>query len=598
MRCAGALVAALVAVAGACPLGAAPLEGIPGSIATDSLLMPTETFVLTRDDLACYNVHTLDDVLRLLPGVVLWREGPPGSYGGFSIDARSSRGLNLLVNGVPVVDPYTLESMARFIPLSRLARVEVLYSGSPHYTCGSSSNGAVNVVLEEGGREAPATEVNFTYGGSKQRVRRAWFATPRAHIGGVLAYDEYLQDAAELYAASPSVKLGQYDMRAVLGELDIRSTEGDEIVVRLERFEDWYRGTALSASEELRSAGFGSEITYRRGGFSGSLRERGLTLTRAAGSMENLSSGASLRMARSLGPLAVRAFASAERSEFDNRLWGVTFDPSCSRVEGGALLGARIGSGVTVRGGAFGGDHDVVGRYGGAEFAVAREWSPRFTQSVMIARRVRIPSARELFQPLVAYTNEGLPDSTVGSRLLSPEITDEVSLGARAPHLTIDAFARNERSRIILVGKGQRIYRAEGSGSVAGARGRYAGTARLLGLDCSLAVGAEAFAKRSGVTSGIPSYRLTGELGISRGIFGGAERASLSLNSEVVGRRSWEGTELDAYHVHGIAASLTVMGARVSFEYRNVLDAEYETVPGYLMPRRYFLIGIFWELFD
>lgn len=577
---------------------AASAEPLPGSLASDSLLMSTEVFVLTRDELAQYNIHTLDDALRFLPGVLFWREGPHDSYGGFSIDGRSHYGFNLLVNGAPAVDPYTMESLARFIPLSRLRRIEVIYSGSPYLTGNLSSNGAINVVLEEGGREGPATEVNFTYGGSKRRVRRAWFATPRAHIGGVLAYDEYLQDAAELYAPIPAVKLGQYDMRSVLAELDIHSTAGDDVVVRLHRYEDWYVGTALASSEEIRSSGFSSEISYRRAGFAGSLRQQGLTLTREAGRMENLVLGAAGAWAGSLGSLGIRTFGSAERVVFDNRLWGVPFDPSSRRFEGGVLLGARLPSGVTVRGGTFGGDHNVVGRYGGAEFAVGKKWSERFSQSVMVARRLRIPSARELFQPLLPATIDGLADSTIGNRLLSPETSDEISLGARIPSLSLDLFGRNEKSRIILVGAGRDVYRSEGSGAVVGARGRFAKGMRIVGLDCALRVGAEAYGKRSDETRGIPPYRFTAEVSVRRRILRGDELLTVTLNSEVVGRRPWAGTELGAYHLHDLAASLTVMSARFSVEYRNVFDAKYETVPGYLMPRRHFLIGIFWELFD
>jgi len=40
------------------------------------------------------------------------------------------------------------------------------------------------------------------------------------------------------------------------------------------------------------------------------------------------------------------------------------------------------------------------------------------------------------------------------------------------------------------------------------------------------------------------------------------------------------------------------MSTRVSFEYRNILNERYETVPGYTMPPRHYIVGVFWELFD
>jgi outer membrane cobalamin receptor len=40
------------------------------------------------------------------------------------------------------------------------------------------------------------------------------------------------------------------------------------------------------------------------------------------------------------------------------------------------------------------------------------------------------------------------------------------------------------------------------------------------------------------------------------------------------------------------------MGARVIYEYKNLLNESYETVPGYTMPLRHYIIGVFWELLD
>ncbi len=576
----------------------APEKSLPGSFASDSLLMPTEVFVLTREELLQYNIHTLEDVMKLLPGVVFFREGPPEAFGGFSIDGRSHFGVNLFVNGFPAVDPYTFESFMKFLPLSRVKRIEVIYSGSPFVTGDLSSNGAINVVLEEGGRSGPSTDVNFTYGGSKRRVRRAWFATPRAHIGAVLAYDEYLQDASQLLVADPAAKLGKSDMRSILAEIVIHSRSGDDVLLRLHRAEEDFIGTALAGDEDVRSSGFDSEIEYRRAGFSASVRQRVLKVARSAGRIESFTLGGAGRWAGSFGPLGVRAFVGGERTDFDNDLSGVSFDPSYRRVEGGVTVGSRLPTGVTVRGGAFGGDHSDVGRYGGAELAVAKKWSGSFTQSVTLARRLRLPSAAELFQPPLPSTVEGIPDTTTGSAGLSPEVSDEISLGARVSPVTLDLFARSEHSRIVLVGTRPRVFRAEGSGSVVGARGRFEKGFGYRRFDCTVALGAEGYGRRSDFTPGVPRYRFTGKILVSHPIFRGAEILSVALNSEVEGKRPWPGTTLAPYGVHDLSASFTIMSARVSVEYRNVFNARYETVPGFLMPGRYYLIGIFWELFD
>lgn len=590
------IISALLVVLGALPCSAE--EVLPGSCLGDSLLTPTEYFVLTREDLIERNVHSLDDILTLLPGVVLWREGPTAAYGGFSIDGRSSRGVNLFVNGSPSVDRYTLESLSRFIPLSRLLRVEVVYSGSPYLTGDLSSCGAINIVLEEEGREGPTSEANFTYGGSNRRARRAWFASPRAHIGGALAYDEYLQDAAESYPAIPGRLLGGYDMRSVLEDLVIHTSAGDDVLLRFQRYEDSYVGTALRSDEDVRWSGFASEITYRRAGFSGTLRQQALLLSRRAGKLRRHTLDGAARWSGTFGRLAIRAFATADRSEFDNQLWGVFFDPSYTRVEGGVVLGAKLPSNVSCRFGLFGGHHSVVGNYGSTEAAIAKIWSRRFSQDVILARRLRIPSAQELFQPETQALMNGDVVATSGNASLSPEVTDELSISVRFLDFSLSLFGRNEKSRILLSGVDPAVYRGEGSGRVAGARGRFAAIKNILGFGCSLSLGLEAFPERSGLAPGIPTYRALGEVGVQHRIFKGSELVSIKLNSEAAGERSWNGTKLGTYRVYDFSASLSIMSARVSFNFNNILDAKYETVPGFQMPRRHYLIGVFWELFD
>jgi outer membrane cobalamin receptor len=573
-------------------------EAPPGAIAGDSLLMPTESFVLTRQDLLERNIHTLDDILQLLPGVAVWREGPHAANGGFSIDGRDYRGVNLLVNGVPVVDRYSLESLTRFLPLSRLERVEVVYSGSPCFSGDLSSRGFINVVIEEGGREGPDSQIDFTYGTSNRRARRAWFATPRASLSAALAYDEYLQDGVEAYPAIPARLLGKYDGRSVLVELAMRGSSGDNALFRFQRYEDSYYGTSYSSSEDVRRSGFGSELIYRRSGLSSSVTQRVLELARRAGRISERTIGASVRWNGAVPGFGIRTFVSIERAEFENDLWDVHFSPSYHRLEGGVTLGGAVSEGVTWRLGASGGNHSTIGRYGSAEVAVAKAWSERFSQDVVIARRLRLPSAEELFQGELPRTVEGEPLATLGNPDLTPEVADELSLGIRYSGMSLSVFGMNEKSLIELSGEDPAVYRSDGSGRVAGLRARFGGELRILGIDCGLSLGVEGYPERGALARGVPSYRGTGEVSMQRRIFEESEILSVRFRSELAGERRWGETALGAYHVLDASAFLSIMSARVSFEYKNILNETYETVPGFTMPPRHYIIGIFWELFD
>jgi hypothetical protein len=595
IRTAAILVATALALCTGRLSAEAPLAG---SLAQDSLLMPTETYVLTREDLIERNIHTLDDILSLLPGVSLWREGPEGSADGFSVSGRSDRGVNLFVNGSPVIDRYALEALTRFIPLSRLLRVEVIYSGSPYLTGDLSSNGAVNIVLEEGGRDGPTSEIDFTYGGANRRVRRAWFATPRAHIGGVIAYDEYLHDATASYPSLPSRQLGGYDMRSVLGELVIHSTAGEDVLLHFQRYEDTYLGTPFGATEDLRWSGFVSELMYRSGGFSSSVGQRVLLFSRDEVRLREYTLSGAARWAGSVGRLGIRAFTTAERSDFDNRLGSTAFSPLYDKVEGGLTLGAVLPSNVVCRVGGFGGDHNVVGRYGAAEAAIAKRWSARVSQDVVIARRLRIPSAQELFQPEATGPTGGDSFTAAGSSSLTPEVMDELSLGACISSFSVAIFGRDEKSRIVLSSSGPVAFQMGEGGRVVGGRGRFEGAKSIAGVSCTLRLAAEGFPDRKGIAFGIPTYCGVGELCFKRRLFRGSELLSIKLEAEAVGERAWSTVTLAPYRVYNIAACMSIMSARVSFDFKNILDTKYETVPGFEMPRRYYLIGIFWELFD
>jgi hypothetical protein len=253
---------------------------------------------------------------------------------------------------------------------------------------------------------------------------------------------------------------------------------------------------------------------------------------------------------------------------------------------------------VTWRLGGFGGSHSTVGRYGGAEVALGKRWSGFFSQDVILARRVRIPSAEELFQPALTRTFDGAYNATTGNPDLVPETADELSLGFRLPSVSLSLFGREEKSRILLVGADSAVYRSEGSGAVAGARGRFAGSAKILGFDCLLSMGIEGYPERGALAEGVPVYRALGEVGVQRRIFAGSELLSLKLGSEAAGKRWWGGTALPPYRVLNVAASLSIRGARVIYEYKNILNESYETVPGYTMPLRHYIIGVFWELLD
>ncbi len=599
-----ALIAGLILSAGAGEIRCALQTGA----SPDTLVFPNEVFVITREELVEQNINSLDDLLDLLPGVVYWRAGPNGSTSGFSVNGRGGTGVTLLVNGEPFCDPYTLESLGRFVPFSRLERVEVIYSDSPLLTGDLSSNGAINLVIAEGGFEGPVTKVDFTYGRGNRRARRAWFSTPAYYISAALAYDEYLQDAAVVYTPDRSVKLGQYDGRSVVSDVSLSTDEGNEVMIRFHSYEDTYVGTVTSPTEDVRRDGFESSIRYRRDAFTARLSQRTFKLSSLSGRRSALILRGSSNWSGSMGALEFRSFVMGERLSFENaqRIFvdslGVTrivdFDTEVYRVEGGVFVGGAGRGAVTWRAGLFGGSHNVAGGYLGGEAGVYRSFGNLFSQSIMVSRRFRVPTAFELFSDEVAAAGaSGAACDPQGAPLV-PEVTDEVSLGTGLfGRVSIECFTRRENSRIIRTAGGQLL--AEGTGTVVGSRGRIRMDGSILGFECVYLVGVEYFGKRSRWTDAIPRYRLLGSAVIGRPIFKKTERITMRWDIRAVGKRSWEGFTLGSYLVNDLSVSLTILGdATFRFQMKNLFDAGYETVPGFRMPERHYRIGIAWNLFD
>ena len=560
----------------------------------DSLSSDQGVLVISREEFEEYNIHTLDDILRLVPGVSTWRAGPPGAVAGFSIDGRDPRGVILLLNGEPFMEPYMYGQLSRFIPLSRLERIEIHYNGSPFISGEVSTNAAVNVVIEEGGREAPNVELDFTFGRSNRRGRRAWFATPKAHLTAVIAYDEYLQDAFELYIANPYFKLGKYDSRSVLTELIFAPKPERVATFRFHRFDDTYLGTHYSTTEDVHHGGYEAKLGLRLNGLSISLGQRVIDISKRYHSTSALDLEGSVRWAGSIRGVGSRLFFTTSRSEFENVMWGERYDPSVHRIEGGMSMAGSSRFGLSWRAGLYAGEHSEIGDYLGGEAGVSL--GGLFAPRLQLARRIRVPTVNELFQPESLLSSDCSAYLTGGNRLLEPELSDELSVGARIGAVAdLEFFMRDEKRRITDI---DGTFETLSGGDVTGARGRVFRNGLLYGIKYGVSVSAEYFGQRSEYSYGIPEYRGLGGIVLRRNVFGDTETLSIRYDAELVGGRSWGDVDLGRYMLHDLSASMTLLGARIVFQYKNLLDESYETVPGFLMPGRHYIIGVWWELID
>lgn len=574
-----------------------PWTEMQGSIC-DSLLMQGEMFVLSKEELCKLNIHTLDDILRLLPAVSFWREGPESGFGGFSVDGRSSRGINLFVNGLPAIDLYSLRALRSFLPLSRLQRVEVIFGGFPSVAGDVSSQGAINLVIAEGGEEKPASFLDFTYGSSNRRARRVWFSTPKAHISGAFVYDEYLQDGVECIPSVPGRIVGKTDSRSVLSEVIWQPRSEESALLRFQKYEESSVGTLESPSEDVRKSGFASSISYRLSAMQVSLSENALRLDRRSRHVDALSLSSKARFSHSFGPLSIRAFALAQKASFVNAIESISFDPSYELYEGGLSIGGRTNHGSSWRIGGWGGWHEEVGSYAGGEIAFGKAWTSNIYQDFILARRLRIPSAEELYEARALGISDDvrLLDGYVDC--LSPEVSEEAAMGIGTRNLYFSVFGRRYASRIVSLSEYEKVYAVREDEIVAGANARANLTRTISGFDCSFAMNCEGFPEREALEDGVASFTFRSNVEIARRVFKETEILSMGIGCEYSGKRSWRGQELSDFIVMDFRSSMTLLSARIKFEIRNLLDERYETVPGFMMPGRYYTVGIVWRLWD
>jgi outer membrane receptor protein involved in Fe transport len=586
-----------------------PLSSPFTSASADSLALPGEVFVLTAEDLARLDINTIEDIIALLPGVSLWQDGPPGSRTAFSVDGRSWKGVTLLVNGVPCVEPYSGDPLARFLSLSRLRRVEVIYSASPALTGRAAAASVINIVVEEGGRKPPVAAGDFTWGKGGRKSRKAWFSTPDAFLTGTIAYDEYLQDYSESVAERPSALVGLYHGRTVLLDLAMQGESDHRLLLRMRRFEDAYTGTRnwpdvrnnYLPPEEVRYDGYDTELRYLYRGAGISLRQRLVEIDRRAGRTSGLAVSGTVYWAGRLGALTVKGFAGTERISLENRLWSTPFSPELDMIEAGLAAGAGGQSGLRWRAGISGGWLDGPGGYAGAEAALAHGPHTGLNQSLIVARRIRVPTAEELLQPPLERLPDGTEYATAGSTSLGAELCDEVTLALGFPRrISFDLFARRERDRIVFEGSDPAVWSSTGSDDIAGIRGMISGggSTGLFDFDYGWRLAGTWYAEKATLTEGVPSYAARGGLWLSRPSFRATEMLILRIDALESGERRWGEVVLDRFMTLDLSVSLTVIGAVVRFEMKNALDEQYETVPGMLMPARNYRFGINWHLFD
>jgi vitamin B12 transporter len=111
--------------------------------------------VITSEQIALLNAHTLADVLQTVPGFQLNQYRTPGSSASFHLQAAPGNHVQLLLDGVPQNELSNSYSDPGSIPAQVIDRIEII-KGAASAAWGPALGGVINVVTK-----SPDTERKF-----------------------------------------------------------------------------------------------------------------------------------------------------------------------------------------------------------------------------------------------------------------------------------------------------------------------------------------------------------------------------------------------------------------------------------------------------
>lgn len=172
--------------------------------------MPLHTTVITRQELAASPARTLDQVLRDVPGMNL--SGAPFYVTDPTGQQTRLRGVTnskvlMLVDGIPIHDPFYSTTQWFKMPLSGIERVEVVRGGSSSVWGNLAVAGVVNVITRKPSDNSAEADVSYqSFGTWNAAASKNFLVSPELALrvsGDVLTTDGYQTTPAPFLATVP-----------------------------------------------------------------------------------------------------------------------------------------------------------------------------------------------------------------------------------------------------------------------------------------------------------------------------------------------------------------------------------------------------------
>ena len=171
--------------------------------------MPLYTTVVSREDIQKSPAQTLDQLLRNVPGLNF--TGVPAAISDPTGQSTKMRGLGtakvlVLLDGVPVMDPFYLTTQWFKVPLSNIERVEVVRGGNSSLWGNMAVAGVINIVSKRARDNAGEVTVSAgNYGTWNVAVSKNFMVSDALSFN--LAVDQYQTDG---YQTTPAEHLWRF----------------------------------------------------------------------------------------------------------------------------------------------------------------------------------------------------------------------------------------------------------------------------------------------------------------------------------------------------------------------------------------------------
>jgi outer membrane receptor protein involved in Fe transport len=175
---------------------------------------PVHATVVTREELAAAPATTLDQVLRDVQGMNF--TGVPAAQSDPTGHQTKMRGLGnakvlVLLDGVPVHDPFYLTTQWYKVPLDAIERVEVVRGGNSALWGNMAVGGVINVITRSAGTDSAEVGFGMGYFGTRTGSFTGTLATA-GRWGFTLAADQSLLAG---YQATPREWLWRFPGKGV-----------------------------------------------------------------------------------------------------------------------------------------------------------------------------------------------------------------------------------------------------------------------------------------------------------------------------------------------------------------------------------------------